>query len=291
VAAIGVGAALALGGLRWFRVDPLPVRLRPYLPGGSDRTGRARGSSAASVLVPLVHTGAARLGRVFGTSTDLARRQERAGRPVDPSAFRLRQLVHALAGLAVGAIAALALRPGPLVGMFVVLGPPTLAALLDEQRLDASIAARRRRLQLELPVVAEQLAILIDAGYSLAAALARVGRRGDGVAAQDLAAVGRRIRQGLSASDALDEWAARQDLDAVRRLVGVLALHRDTGDLGRLVAGEARALRAEEHRALIERIERRSQLVWIPVTVATLVPGLLFLAVPFVSALSRVTGT
>jgi tight adherence protein C len=32
-------------------------------------------------------------------------------------------------------------------------------------------------------------------------------------------------------------------------------------------------------------MERRSQQVWIPVTVATLVPGVIFLAVPFVEAL------
>jgi hypothetical protein len=81
------------------------------------------------------------------------------------------------------------------------------------------------------------------------------------------------------------------DQEPVRRLVGVLGLHREAGDLGRLIADEARAIRAESHRDLVERIERRSQAVWIPVTVATLVPGLLFLAVPFMSALSQVTGT
>jgi hypothetical protein len=31
--------------------------------------------------------------------------------------------------------------------------------------------------------------------------------------------------------------------------------------------------------------------VWIPVTVATLVPGVLFLAVPFVAALQLFTGS
>jgi tight adherence protein C len=291
LAVLGAGVALALGGFRWFRLVPLPERLRPYLPATASTPGQVSGSSAASVLVPLIRTGASRLGRTVGNSADLGRRLERAGRPVDAARFRTQQLVHVLVGLALGAMVALVLRPGALVATLVVLGPPVLAALLDEQQLDSAIAARRRRLQLELPVVTEQLAILIDAGYSLAAALARVGRRGEGIAAGDLVVVGRRIRQGLSVSDALDEWAARHDLDAVRRLVGVLALHRDAGDLGHLVAGEARAMRSEEHRALLERIERRSQLVWIPVTVATLVPGLLFLAVPFVSALSRVTGT
>jgi hypothetical protein len=38
-------------------------------------------------------------------------------------------------------------------------------------------------------------------------------------------------------------------------------------------------------RELIEQIERRAQQVWIPVTVATLVPGAVLLAVPFIEAL------
>jgi hypothetical protein len=39
------------------------------------------------------------------------------------------------------------------------------------------------------------------------------------------------------------------------------------------------------HRHTIEAIERRAQQVWVPVTVATLVPGVMLLAVPFLSAL------
>ena len=43
------------------------------------------------------------------------------------------------------------------------------------------------------------------------------------------------------------------------------------------------------HRELVEAIERRGQQVWIPVTVATLVPGVLLLAVPFVEAMRLFT--
>jgi tight adherence protein C len=39
-------------------------------------------------------------------------------------------------------------------------------------------------------------------------------------------------------------------------------------------------------RELVERMEARSQQVWIPVTVAALVPGVIFIAVPFTQALS-----
>ena len=53
-----------------------------------------------------------------------------------------------------------------------------------------------------------------------------------------------------------------------------------------LIGEEARAIRRDVHRELIETIERRGQQVWIPVTVAALVPGVIFLAVPFIDALS-----
>ena len=53
-----------------------------------------------------------------------------------------------------------------------------------------------------------------------------------------------------------------------------------------MIGEEARAIRRDVHRELIETIERRGQQVWIPVTVAALVPGVIFLAVPFIAALS-----
>ena len=94
-----------------------------------------------------------------------------------------------------------------------------------------------------------------------------------------------RARQGLGEVDALREWADVADVDALRRLVAVLAVDRQSGDLARLIGEEARAVRRDVHRELVEAIERRAQQVWIPVTVATLVPGVIFLAVPFVEAL------
>jgi tight adherence protein C len=100
-----------------------------------------------------------------------------------------------------------------------------------------------------------------------------------------------RVRQGLTEVQALREWAAVVDVDALDRLVSVLALNRQGGDLGRLVGEEARAIRRDVHRELVEAIERRGQQVWIPVTVAALVPGVIFLAVPFVEALRLFANT
>ena len=80
-------------------------------------------------------------------------------------------------------------------------------------------------------------------------------------------------------------------MPAVERLVQVLALNRQAGDLGRLISEEARAIRRDVQRELVERIERREQQVWIPVTVATLVPGVIFMAVPFIEAMRLFAGS
>jgi pilus assembly protein TadC len=146
-------------------------------------------------------------------------------------------------------------------------------------------------LERELPVVSEQLALLLNAGFSLGAALARVGARGQGCAARDLAIVVNRVRHGLSETEALREWANVAGVAGVDRLVGVLALHSESADLGRMVSAEARQARRDLHRSTIETIERRAQQVWVPVTVATLVPGVILLAVPFLSALRLFANT
>jgi hypothetical protein len=127
--------------------------------------------------------------------------------------------------------------------------------------------------------------MLLAAGWSLTAALHRLAERGSGAVATDLRRVRVRLGQGIGETEALREWAATAGVPQLDRLVSVLSLNRDTSDLGRLVAAEARAIRRDVHRELLEAVERRNQAVWIPVTVATLVPGVLFLAIPFVEAL------
>ena len=161
--------------------------------------------------------------------------------------------------------------------------------LVLEQQVASESAARQRRIFLELPVVSEQLAMLLSAGYSLGAALARVASRGQGACAEDLRVVMGRVRQGLTETEALREWAALARVDALDRLVPVLALNSEAADLGRLVSEEARSIRADVQREIVATMERRSQSVWIPVTIATLVPGVILLAIPFGQALRLFT--
>ena len=282
------GATLLLSELRWFARPRLVDRLRPYAPGVASAAPTRPALSVDSVrevVAPLCRELGERVSRALGVTEELATRLERLHSPLDVTAFRLRQVGWSLAGFAVAAVMALALGLPPLPGLVLVLTGPLLVFLVLEQRLASASDAWKRRLFLELPVVAEQLAMLLSAGYSLTAALNRLAARGTGHAARDLARVCGRIRQGLSEVEALREWAAMADVEALHRLVPVLALNREASDLGRLVSEEARGIRRDVHRQLVETIERRAQQVWIPVTVAALVPGVLFLAIPFIEAL------
>lgn len=289
------GVTLLLSQLRWFSRPRLAERLQPYAPTPSDGSGPGLLSveSFRDVLAPLARSAGTRIARLFGVSEELALRLRRIHSPLDVTEFRLRQVGWSTAAFGVGALLVLAVRPPGALAIVVVGGPALAAFLVLEQQVAAASQERQRRLVLELPVVAEQLAMLTSAGYSLGAALNRIAARGDNasVAVQDLRQVCARIRHGLTEVDALREWAALMRVDALDRLVPVLALNSEASDLGRLVSAEARAIRRDLHRGLVETMERRGQQVWIPVTVATLVPGVVFMAIPFIEALRVFSGS
>jgi tight adherence protein C len=285
------GLTLLLSEVRWFARRPLTDRVAPYVPGGSGQRSRAGLLSVESfreAAGPLARSLGSQFSRLFGVSEDLDRRLRRVHADLDVTEFRVRQIGWSLAGLGVGGLLSIALAPRITVALSLVftLGGMLLAFLLLEQQVTSASNRWKRELRLELPVVAEQIGMLLGSGYSLQAAIDRVARRGRGAIARDLRRVTGRVRQGASEQQALREWAELADVDAVERFVAVLALNREASDLGRLIATEARSIRRDAQRDLVETMERRGQQVWIPVTVATLLPGVIFIAIPFSSALS-----
>lgn len=284
-----MGVTLVLSELRWFRRSSLAVRLAPFGPAGASHVPKRALHSARDIIAgPALDLGN-RLAKVFGVNEELGVRLTRVHSPLSVQAFRTRQLGWAVAGFGAAAAISLALGLPVPVALGVIAGTPLLVFLGLEQQLARASSRWQQRLFLELPVVSEQLGMLLSAGYSLGAGLNRLARRGDGACATDLTIVCGRIRQGLDELTALREWSAVAQVDALDRLVAVLALNREASDLGRLITEEARTIRRDVQRALIESVERRAQQVWIPVTVATLVPGVLFLAVPFIEAMRLFT--
>lgn len=283
-----VGLTLVLHELRWFSRPSMSERLSAYVPGAMGTTRRAGLLSAESfreAIGPLARSVGEKFSRVLGISEDLERRLTRIHSRLDVTAFRVRQVGWGLAGLGIGTMLSVALRPSVPITLLFSLGGALMAFLVLEQQVAGASDRWKRSLYLELPIVAEQIGMLLGSGYSLHAALERVSRRGHGAAAQDLRRVLRRTRQGADETTALREWADLAGVEAVDRLVSVLALNREATDLGRLIAEEARTIRRDVQRELIETMDRRSQQVWIPVTVATLVPGVIFIAIPFTKAL------
>lgn len=288
-----VGLTLLLSRQRWFARRELTERLAPYVPGGMGRRGWSGLLSVASfreAIGPVARGLGARFSRLFGVTEDLDRRLRRVHAELDVTAFRVRQLGWSLAGLGVGALVAVVARPPAAVAVLLTLGGLLLAFLLLEQQVTMASDRWQRSLHLELPVIAEQIGMLLGSGYSLTSALDRIARRGRGAVATDLARVLARVRQGVDETSALREWSELAEVEAVERLVSVLAMNREASDLGRLISTEARSIRRDVHRERIEQLESRGQQVWIPVTVATLAPGMVFIAIPFLTALRGFLG-
>jgi Flp pilus assembly protein TadB len=278
---VWAGAALVLAETRWAQRAPLSRRLATF------HGGRPSDNEPAPTrrLADWAGTVGARVTRLLGVDDDLAIRLERVHSEADPSAVRLQQVGWTIAGLAAGIILSALAGPPPVLGVVVTLGSAALGFLLVEHRITAASDQWKHRVADELPVVTEQLAMLLGAGYAVGPAVARIAERGQGACAIDFRRIAARASQGLSTNDALREWAVLVDVPSAGRLVSVLALDREASDLGGLIAEEAEAMRREAHRSLIEIVERRNQQVWIPVTIAALVPGAILLAIPFMAAM------
>ena len=223
--ALWAGTTLVLSQLRWFSRPPLVDRLRPYSPGGHGRRRPPRRHPVGRVVprrrrpaVPQrwasgwpgcsasARSCGIRLERIHSTD-DVTALPGPPGR-VEPSpASARRRCWPSPCG------------PPPPVALLFVLGGPLLG--VPRARAAAGVGVRRLAAAalLELPVVAEQLAMLLSAGFSLGAALNRLAGRGGGNVARDLARVCGRIRQGLTEVEALREWAEVADVEALNRLV------------------------------------------------------------------------
>ena len=282
------GTGLLLSALGIVRRPTLPTRIRPYVAlatRGGPGTGPGRPAPLGLVV-------GERLGRLLRSTEPLERRLRRVHHRLDLATFRFRQLSHAVLALGFAGVALATMPIGldPRVAGILVLGTPLAVFAAHEQALALTDRAQTRQVVRELPVLAEQLAMLLASGRSVSAAIDRIGERGRGPGAADLRRVTRRIQQGIDERDALREWADLRPTVGVSHLVSVLTLAREATDLDRLVDQEAATIRADAHRELLAELERRAQQVWVPVTVATLLPGSLLLLVPFLDALRLFAG-
>lgn len=290
----GMGVALLLSHLRWFSRIGLASRIQPFLTTQQHRghvLGRYQQIDIRLIFLRWLTGASDNIARLLGIDERLEDRLLRAGSTDSAQTFRLRQISYAGGAFGIALLLCLAAKAQIAIASLFVTLAASLTFLILEQSVSQQISRNRERLFLELPVVAEQLATLLGAGYSLGAAIRRCAQRNSGMSGQALRRVTERTQQGVPINQALQEWAVLMQIAELHQLVAILSLNDDTTELARLISSHARNLRTEAQRRRIEMIESRGQQVWVPVTVATLVPGVIFILVPFLQALRLLSGS
>ena len=273
--AVALGITLGLGAWSLLSLAPrmsrprLARRVAPYLADVSDAAREATApppGGPVPVLGLLVAPGRRVIDTILGDADATARRLRQAARPYELAAFRSRQLLAALGAAAVGLGFALVL-PAPLaVRAGVVALAAAVGVLAPDQLLRRAAAARLARLEEELPVILEFLALSLSAGEGVVDALRRVSRVGRGELARELAAVVASVGTGLPFAETLTALARDLDLPAFTRCVDQLlaALERGT-PLVDVLRAQAQDARTEAKRRLIESGGKKEIAMLVPV--------------------------
>ncbi len=261
---IGVGALLGLlggTGLYLIVTARVPWRARQFV------------MLVHAYLHPLPQRPGASLTRLVGEERlrGIALRQMRAGLRPDPSAHLLSVVLATAVGLSVSAALLAAMmtlgsvrQPAAALPLLAVCGAS--AWLIAERRLDGAARRRQRRAAIELPGVAESLALAVGAGAALPQAMELLTRHEQGVLVDEFARVLAEIHGGSNLDRALTSVQQRLPLASIGRFIDALriALERGTPIVDVLHAQAADA-RNESRRLLLERAGRRELMMMAPV--------------------------
>ena len=295
-AGAGCGLVLVATRLLVLRRPRLDVRVLPYvrdLPQVARSAPPATSSTNPFVALfgPVLASAAVSLERLLGGKASIRRRLERANLAMSVHDFRVEQVLWGLIALgATGAVSLLiALRaPGRTVPLLVLCVVAfVLGVLMRENRLNAQVAERERRILTEFPTIAELLALAVGAGEGPVSALDRVVSRSRGELSADLAAILADIRTGTSVGVALDTLARRSGVPVVARFAEGMAVAIERGTpLAGVLHAQAVDVREAGRRALIESGARKEVVMMVPVVFLILPVTVLFAFWPGVLGLS-----
>jgi tight adherence protein C len=203
---------------------------------------------------------------------------------MDAAAFRGRQLGWALGGVAVGGIAIVVLvllgRGSPALGLL-----PPLCAVGAVFACDAALthAARSRvaRIEDELPVVLEFLALCLSAGEGILDSVRRVSAVGAGELTAELGGAMVAVGTGSSLGESLALLSRRLEIASLSRCLEQLIAAIDRGaPLAQVLHAQALDAREDAKRGLIERAGRKEIYMLIPLVFLILPLSVLFAVFP-----------
>ena len=214
--------------------------------------------------------------------------RSRLGLPKSQRALPPRYLA---AGLAVGlclvfatAIGMVPVKAALLVGLGL-LGIPAAIALRVIRNRTLAI----RAIEGAMPAEIEKLAVYLAGGYSLVGAITRVAERTKSPCAEIFEIIARGLKGGAEISVAVGQARELFEAPSLGRLANVLEGALYGADLVKAARSEAAAQRAAIHRLALAEMEKNSQKIWIPITIAALVPGIVLIFVPFVAVMKADT--
>jgi hypothetical protein len=147
----------------------------------------------------------------------------------------------------------------------------------------AQFSHRRRTQQLNFALTPflQQVRLRITGGNSLQKALTSA----DNVGNQDIEHLQNLLRSGMDIERSSKLWLDDFQAPAKQRLADLWSTKTTTSEMLALIENLLQWLNSEQRFFLTSEIERRNQLVWIPVTVAVLLPGMIFIAIPLEATL------
>ena len=271
-----VSAVLAAAGLtallprrRRRSSAPLPRTLRALVRAGAPAVRSAR----------------------LSAPRELSARIEAAGAPggLGDGELMAAKAAAALVGMT-AAIALAGSAPGRL-GSVVLIGSPVAGFLAPDLWLARRAADRARRVRRSLPSMLDLLRVTIEAGMSLPAALAEVGRRARGPLAREWVSLAREAELGIPLEEALRGSVRRFPLpETVSLAATVERALRHGAPLAETLAAQAQDVRASLRRQLQEEAARAGPKIQLVVALLLVPSVLLLVAAALVSALLPAAG-
>lgn len=305
--ALLLGAGLGLGLWTLVSIAPrigsprLSERVAPYVVDVSEEAralmDRPTGDPVAVVwglLSPIFGRFAGTLSVVLASNDTVALRLSQRASPLDVPAFRRRQLLSALAGLAIGALPAVAslfsgVLPPIVLGALPVIGALG-GALACEWELARAAKRRIDRLEQELPTVLGFLSLSLSAGEGILDAMRRVAMVSSGEFSVEFRRVVWDVGSGTPLSRALIELSDRIRVPSLTRTVEQLTGALERGSpLAETLRAQASDARVEGKRRLLESAGKKEVAMLVPLVFLILplsvafavLPGLLVLRTGF----------
>lgn len=305
--ALLLGAALGLGLWTLVSITPrigsprLTDRVAPYVVDVSEEAralmDRPTGDPVAVVwglLSPVFGRFAGTLSVVLASNDTIALRLSQRGSHLDVPAFRRRQLLGAVLGLAIGALPVLAALLAGLLPPIVLGALPLIGAfggaLTCEWELARAAKRRIDRLEQELPTVLGFLSLSLSAGEGILDAMRRVATVSSGEFAAEFRRVVADVGSGTPLSRALIELSDRIRVPSLTRTVEQLTGALERGSpLAETLRAQASDARVEGKRRLLESAGKKEVAMLVPLVFLILplsvafavLPGLLVLRTGF----------